>query len=63
MNNVDLWNNEFKNSLNDLTMLVKETKSYINYDDCPDENYSPEEAKMINATVGSYLRGESEIIC
>ena len=44
-------------------MLVKETKSYINYDDCPDENYSPEEAKMINATVGSYLRGESEIIC
>ena len=56
-NNVKLWDREFKNSLNQLSALIKKTKTYINFDDYPKNNYTPKEVKILNSTIGSYLRG------
>lgn len=55
-----IWDKEFKNDLKELTLLIKKTKKYINYDDYPKNNYTPEQIKILNTTIGSYLEGEYE---
>ena len=54
--NVKLWDIEFKESLNDLSNLINQTKACIDFDDYEDEDYTPEDIKLLNATLGSYLR-------
>lgn len=54
--NVKLWDIEFKNSLNDLSKLINETKTFIDFNDYGDEDYTSEDIKLLNATIGSYLR-------
>ena len=56
-NNIKLWDIEFKTSLNQLSYLVKKkTKTFIDFDDYPKDNYTNKQAKMLNSTIGSYLR-------
>lgn len=54
--NVKLWDIEFKDSLNDLSKLINETKTCIDFNDYDDEDYTSEDIKLLNATLGSYLR-------
>ncbi len=56
-NNVKMWDGEYRDSLSDLSNLVKQTKNLINFRDYPYNEYTPEEIKMLNTTIGSYLRG------
>ena len=56
-NNVKVWNNEYKTSLGKLWQSLEKTRSYINFEDYPKNNYKPEEVKMLDSTIGAYLRG------
>ena len=51
------WNREYINSLNELSITIKETKNLVHLDNIQDTEYTPDESKMINATIGGYLRG------
>lgn len=57
VNNFKIWNKEYKTSLGELWQSLKKTRSYINFDDYPKNNYTQEEVKMLDSTIGSYLRG------
>ena len=49
-----IWDLKFKNSLEELSVIVNRTNRYVNFD-FKDINYSPSQEKMINTTIGSYL--------
>lgn len=51
-----LWDLKFKNSLNELNIIINKTNEYLN-NDFKDTYYTSSQKKMINATIGSYLRG------
>lgn len=55
-NNVDLWKIEYQNSLNELSEIVKKTRALINFDDYPKNSYTKEQKKLLNSTIGAYLR-------
>ena len=54
--NEKLWDLKFKNSLNELSVTINQTKEYVHLNS-PDIHYTSSQAKMINTTIGSYLRG------
>lgn len=54
--NVEQWDKEFEASLNELSALVKKTKTLINFDDYPKNNYTAKEVNMLDSTIGAYLR-------
>ena len=43
---------EFNRSLEELWLNLEKTRSYINFDDYPKNNYTPEQIKMMNNTFG-----------
>lgn len=51
-----IWDLKFKNSLNELAITVNETNKYLQLNS-NDNYYTPSQKKMINTTIGSYLRG------
>lgn len=51
------WDLNFKNSVNELAMPINETKNLVHLDELPKTDYTPAERKMVNATIGGYLRG------
>lgn len=51
-----LWDLKFKNSLNELSITINKTNEYI-HNDFKDTYYTPSQKRMINTTIGSYLRG------
>ena len=55
-NNVKIWDGEYRDSLADLSYLVKQTKNFIDFEEYPYKEYTPEEIKMLNVTIGGYLR-------
>ena len=50
-----LWDLKFKNSLNELNITINETNEYI-HNNFKDTYYTPSQKRMINTTIGSYLR-------
>ena len=54
---VKMWDLEFKKNLCKLSLVCDELEKLINLDDYPTNNYTPEQIKMLNTTIGSYLRG------
>ena len=56
-NQVKIWDGEYKNSLGDLSNLIKQTKSIINFKEYPYTEYTSDDIRMLNATIGSYLGG------
>lgn len=53
---LDEWYDKFNKSLIELSKLVNQTEALIDYGDYDNEDYTPEEIKMLNTTIGSYLR-------
>ena len=51
------WDLNFKNSLKELSITINKTNDYVNLDDSNINDYSPSQKKMINTTIGGYLRG------
>ena len=51
-----IWDLKFKNSLNELTITINKTNEYI-HNNYKDNFYTPSQKRMINATIGNYLRG------
>ena len=51
-----IWDLKFKNSLEELSIMVNKTNKFINFD-LQDINYTSSQTKMIKTTIGSYLRG------
>ena len=55
------WNREYLNSLNELSITVDETKNLVDLDNKLSKiEYTPCETKMVNATIGGYLRESLE---
>ena len=54
--NEKMWDLKFKNSLKELNIIISTTDKYVNHDS-KDKYYTPSQKKMINATIGGYLRG------
>ena len=51
-----IWDLKFQNSLNELSITINKTNEYIQSNP-KDSYYTPSQKKMINTTIGSYLRG------
>ena len=52
----DIWDLKFKNSLSELRVIVNKTEQYVNFS-FEDNEYTNSEKKIINSTIGSYLKG------
>ena len=50
---VELCNFEFKQNLSELSMIGDEIENLISLDDYPTNDYTPEQIKMPNTTIGS----------
>ena len=51
------WNREYISSLDELSITINQTKKLVHLDNLQENDYTPAESKMINATIGGYLRG------
>ena len=51
------WNRDYLSNLKELSITISETKNLVHLDRLPKTDYTPAESKMINATIGGYLRG------
>lgn len=51
------WNRDYLGSLKELSITIDETKNLVHLDELPKTDYTPAERKMVNATIGGYLRG------
>lgn len=54
--NEKMWDLKFRHSLNELSIIINKTDEYLHLDS-KDEYYTPSQKKMINTTIGGYLRG------
>ena len=50
----NVWDLKFRNSLNELEIIVNKTNEYLN-NDFKDIHYTDSQKRMINTTIGSYL--------
>lgn len=53
---IDVWNQKFEDNLKILSQYVDKTEIFTNYNKFND-NYTSSQRKILNTTVGSYLRG------
>lgn len=51
------WNRDYLGSLKELSITINETRNMVHSDKLPKTDYAPAESKMVNATIGGYLRG------
>ena len=54
---IDVWNQKFEDNIKILSHLVDKTEIFTNYNNQVKNNYTSSQKKILNTTIGSYLRG------
>ena len=54
---IDVWNQKFEDNLRILSQFVDKTEILTNYNTQSNNNYTSSQKKILNTTIGSYLRG------